>query len=173
MRRMKLSKTEHSPITSNLIQLMVTGVSGSHGMSALRHVEVTVYTEERDPANVHHQLLVVTCVSVTLSRKSSVLWTPVPVSIHAIPMLGLDLSPSALAMTYLISVAVDCVVSEWTGWGDCSVTCGAGLQYATREVIQEPLFNGADCPVLHKSQQCVQENCTGIYHNYDTFILSL
>ena len=28
---------------------------------------------------------------------------------------------------------VDCVMSQWTGWQQCSTTCGNGQQHRTRE----------------------------------------
>jgi hypothetical protein len=50
--------------------------------------------------------------------------------------------------------AVDCVVSQWSGWGACSATCGAGVNRRTRTVQTEPLDGGKSCGSLSDSRSC-------------------
>jgi hypothetical protein len=54
---------------------------------------------------------------------------------------------------------VDCVVSAWSAWSDCSVACGGGTQIRTREVLVEPAFGGTACPVLEEQQSCNMDAC--------------
>ncbi|XP_067931653.1 SCO-spondin-like [Watersipora subatra] len=55
---------------------------------------------------------------------------------------------------------VDCVVTEWSKWAGCSVTCDTGLEYSSREVLSEPLFGGEECPEpLERDQECVRDTC--------------
>ena len=60
-------------------------------------------------------------------------------------------------------VVVDCVISEWSNWGDCSVTCGDGLHTSERHIVAEAEYGGQDCPdMLTRQKQCSVESCEGI-----------
>lgn len=48
----------------------------------------------------------------------------------------------------------DCVVSSWSDWGPCSVTCNDGVQKRFRLVTHEAQVGGAACPALVGSQAC-------------------
>jgi len=52
----------------------------------------------------------------------------------------------------------DCVVSEWSDWSKCSVTCvgksGNGVQYRIREVVKASHFGGEGCPPLNEHRMC-------------------
>eukprot|EP00922_Rhytidocystis_sp_ex-Travisia-forbesii_P067222 GHVS01099978.1.p1 GENE.GHVS01099978.1~~GHVS01099978.1.p1 ORF type:complete len:3586 (-),score=566.23 GHVS01099978.1:255-11012(-) len=54
---------------------------------------------------------------------------------------------------------LDCVVSEWSEWGDCSATCGEGTNMRTRTVLKDPDVNGAKCPPTTQSRRCVFDSC--------------
>ncbi|KAG7198405.1 hypothetical protein KM043_005793 [Ampulex compressa] len=56
--------------------------------------------------------------------------------------------------------AVDCVVSKWSAWSPCSVTCGTGRVVSYR-VIERPSENGGrPCPrKLHRRSRCQLAPC--------------
>lgn len=54
---------------------------------------------------------------------------------------------------------VDCEVSDWSAWSECSETCGGGLKTHTRTVTQPELHGGAVCPVLDESVVCNDHIC--------------
>ncbi len=54
---------------------------------------------------------------------------------------------------------VDCQVSPWGDWSDCSKSCGTGYQTRNRMVTQPPAGNGALCPPLEDVQTCNTQPC--------------
>eukprot|EP01029_Cantina_marsupialis_P008202 TRINITY_DN1950_c0_g2_i4.p1 TRINITY_DN1950_c0_g2~~TRINITY_DN1950_c0_g2_i4.p1 ORF type:complete len:2116 (+),score=782.76 TRINITY_DN1950_c0_g2_i4:269-6616(+) len=60
--------------------------------------------------------------------------------------------------------AIDGGVSEeWSEWGECSASCGGGIQIATKSCDNPvPQYGGAECAVadLTKEQACNTEACT-------------
>jgi Spondin-like TSP1 domain/Thrombospondin type 1 domain len=54
---------------------------------------------------------------------------------------------------------VNCRTSPWTGWGNCTKTCGGGTQTRTRVIEQEPMNGGTECPNLTESQPCNEDEC--------------
>lgn len=54
---------------------------------------------------------------------------------------------------------VDCEVSEWGEWGDCSVTCGVGVKKRERVVTQFAEHGGAKCPALEEVVECSNDPC--------------
>lgn len=40
---------------------------------------------------------------------------------------------------------VDCVYSQWSGWGECSKSCGYGKQTRTRTIVTEGYGGGVSC----------------------------
>jgi len=40
---------------------------------------------------------------------------------------------------------LNCTLSNWTAWGDCSVSCGAGQQVRTRKILEAARFGGEPC----------------------------
>lgn len=56
---------------------------------------------------------------------------------------------------------IDCAVSDWGAWGECSVPCGGGIAVRRREVIIAPRGNGAACPSLEDTRECQPQSCGG------------
>ena len=54
------------------------------------------------------------------------------------------------------------VQCEWDDWvvGECSKTCGGGMQTQTRKVKHEAQFGGEDCPGKHTLEiSCNVQEC--------------
>jgi hypothetical protein len=59
--------------------------------------------------------------------------------------------------------SVDCKWSDWSEWGDCSKTCGGGVQNATRVKLQEELYDGLPCDgEATRQQDCNPDQCPSI-----------
>jgi len=54
---------------------------------------------------------------------------------------------------------VDCAVSDWYAWSDCSKPCGGGTQSQTRTVTKPSANGGAVCPTLTQEQTCNPQAC--------------
>jgi len=55
---------------------------------------------------------------------------------------------------------VDCRVSPWTNWDACTSQCGGGQKQRQRQVVQNPLNGGKDCPSdLVQTRGCNQLPC--------------
>ena len=54
---------------------------------------------------------------------------------------------------------IDCEVSAWSEWTDCSKSCGGGIQERTRTVTKHPKFGGKICPLLREEKRCNQHLC--------------
>jgi hypothetical protein len=69
----------------------------------------------------------------------------------------------ALAQTreeFLNPQPVDCQVSEWGDWSDCSATCGKGWVTRTRTILIEASNGGRRCPrKLTKRKKCRMMPC--------------
>ena len=57
--------------------------------------------------------------------------------------------------------SVDCEVSEYGPWSECSVTCGTGTETRNRDVTVAPLYQGAECPPLSENRTCTKDPCPG------------
>jgi Spondin-like TSP1 domain/Thrombospondin type 1 domain len=57
------------------------------------------------------------------------------------------------------SVPVDCVVSGWSEWSDCSNKCGPGTQTRARKVITQPEHGGMLCPEQLEKKECMNKRC--------------
>jgi hypothetical protein len=54
---------------------------------------------------------------------------------------------------------IDCVVTAWGPWGECSQTCGGGTQSRSRQIVTQPQDGGAACPTLSDTQSCNTQPC--------------
>jgi len=54
---------------------------------------------------------------------------------------------------------VNCIVSHWMGWRECSKSCGGGVQVRKRIVLQPRAHDGVGCPLLEEQQSCNNASC--------------
>eukprot|EP01004_Peranema_trichophorum_P002386 NODE_144_length_3469_cov_340.552002_g122_i1.p1 GENE.NODE_144_length_3469_cov_340.552002_g122_i1~~NODE_144_length_3469_cov_340.552002_g122_i1.p1 ORF type:complete len:1105 (-),score=461.08 NODE_144_length_3469_cov_340.552002_g122_i1:155-2980(-) len=54
---------------------------------------------------------------------------------------------------------VDCQVSDWSSWSECTATCGGGKQYRTRKVVKNSANGGSECPHQQETQSCNVQVC--------------
>jgi len=50
--------------------------------------------------------------------------------------------------------AVDCKLSDWGAWGDCSRSCGGGVHVRTRSAATVPRFGGKPCGAQKQTLTC-------------------
>merc|ERR1719321_925323 len=61
-------------------------------------------------------------------------------------------------MSAMTALVADCEVSDWTP-GECTVTCGGGVQLLNRSVAIQPAYGGTGCPPLTMSRTCNDFPC--------------
>jgi hypothetical protein len=54
---------------------------------------------------------------------------------------------------------VDCKVSGWSEWGDCSKACGTGVAQRSRMIEKAPKYGGKVCPPLTEKRKCKTQPC--------------
>ena len=54
---------------------------------------------------------------------------------------------------------VDCRVSAWTGYSQCSKGCGGGVKERQRLIETAPQFGGRPCPSVHERAACNAQVC--------------
>jgi hypothetical protein len=54
---------------------------------------------------------------------------------------------------------IDCKVTGWTQWSNCTEHCGEGVRQRTREVANQPNFGGLQCPPLQEQGSCNVHLC--------------
>eukprot|EP00930_Biecheleria_cincta_P035557 TRINITY_DN24452_c0_g3_i1.p1 TRINITY_DN24452_c0_g3~~TRINITY_DN24452_c0_g3_i1.p1 ORF type:complete len:1286 (-),score=145.81 TRINITY_DN24452_c0_g3_i1:109-3966(-) len=57
---------------------------------------------------------------------------------------------------------IDCTISDWTAWSDCSTSCGAGFVERTRAVETEAGYGGKTCidhDLTYERRLCTKDTC--------------
>jgi len=68
---------------------------------------------------------------------------------------GNPCGPSSQTQACLcIPCPVNCEVGPWELWGPCSQPCGNATQQRVRDVLVEPQYGGAGCPLLLDEREC-------------------
>nr|XP_042903211.1 somatomedin-B and thrombospondin type-1 domain-containing protein isoform X2 [Parasteatoda tepidariorum] len=60
---------------------------------------------------------------------------------------------------------VDCKVSAWSSWSDCSAVCGFGTMKRERHVIKHEVNGGQSCPELLQKRSCYGSQCDKHSHS--------
>uniref|UniRef100_A0A7N6BCX3 Spondin-like TSP1 domain-containing protein n=1 Tax=Anabas testudineus TaxID=64144 RepID=A0A7N6BCX3_ANATE len=60
---------------------------------------------------------------------------------------------------FLSSPLVDCIMSPWTAWSACSVSCGLGSLFRQRDILREALPGGACGVTQFDSRACFPRAC--------------
>jgi sugar lactone lactonase YvrE len=54
---------------------------------------------------------------------------------------------------------IACQVGEWSDWGNCTKTCGGGIQTRNRAILSEAQSGGQACPNLTEEKPCNDQPC--------------
>merc|ERR1711907_146087 len=54
---------------------------------------------------------------------------------------------------------LDCKMSSWGQWGECSAACGGGTQIRSRSILAAPKPGGKRCTPLVDSKKCNLQAC--------------
>ncbi|KAH8738702.1 thrombospondin type 1 domain-containing protein [Cryptosporidium ryanae] len=76
-------------------------------------------------------------------------------------MMLSDLSGSnkALMCPKTEKCPVDCEAGAWSGWSECDVNCGIGIQKRRRSIKSKGTQGGASCPPLEDFRPCARKSC--------------
>uniref|UniRef100_A0A3B4ZM48 Spondin-like TSP1 domain-containing protein n=1 Tax=Stegastes partitus TaxID=144197 RepID=A0A3B4ZM48_9TELE len=67
--------------------------------------------------------------------------------------------PSLTLPIFVCVSVVDCIMSPWTAWSTCSVSCGLGSLFRQRDIIREALPEGACGGAQFDSRACFPKAC--------------
>lgn len=66
---------------------------------------------------------------------------------------------NTLALPTCVSSAINCGMSEWSEWSECTKSCGKGHTVRTRTVTLEPQFGGDHCSETTQKKKCKIRKC--------------
>ena len=55
--------------------------------------------------------------------------------------------------------AVDCILSEWSGWSKCTADCEGGVKSRTRALLTKPMNGGMACNTNSEAEACNTVSC--------------
>jgi hypothetical protein len=54
---------------------------------------------------------------------------------------------------------VNCAVAAWSNFGECTFSCGGGMQTRSRAVLARPAHGGLGCPLISDARVCNEQAC--------------
>jgi len=73
---------------------------------------------------------------------------------------GLACGPSQRTQPCNTHMCVDCKVSDWSAWSDCSKKCGGGVRESTLRILTQSGVGGKQCPAITKrTEKCNEQPC--------------
>jgi hypothetical protein len=70
-----------------------------------------------------------------------------------------DTHGTVVAVAGVGATPVNCKVSLWVRWSNCSSPCGGGMKSRKRSVIRPPAHGGKACPLLIEGSTCNEQQC--------------
>ena len=69
-------------------------------------------------------------------------------------------NPTSAPLVRDANAPVDCIVSDWSDWTECSAACGGGVSERTRAILAEARNGGQVCPKRSvKKRRCNTHDC--------------
>jgi hypothetical protein len=93
------------------------------------------------------------------SRSRSILSPSRTTSLYSCPSLGDSTSCDAGPCPAPDQVVHGCLVTNWQGWSECSVTCGGSVHTRSRTVTRPAINGGAACPITFEASGCSPNEC--------------
>jgi len=58
-----------------------------------------------------------------------------------------------------VQCPIDCQMSDWSGWSECTAPCGGGSHERARGIITPAVHGGKPCPNMADSGECNMDSC--------------
>jgi len=92
------------------------------------------------------------------SRSRAILWPSHTTTSYSCPTLADSTSCDAGACPPPDQV-LGCLVTNWQGWSECSVTCGGSIYTRSRTVTRPAINGGTACPTTFAASVCSPTEC--------------